>query len=465
MDSNTHSPPGPTGSADKQPGGPPTPPADDLAALTALVGRLASRDLERLTDTAVAEETLQLQQLSDRLDGVVLRHLAAVDARGAAGAERGVQFGSTASWLRARLRMAATTATSQVRTARALFRGPLPESGTALCAGEITAAHASVLAASTLHLPDQVIRDAEPTLLDSARHLDPHGLRQAVEHLQYTVDPDRADQAAQRRYERRGVWLTITIDRMVAVHGTMTPEAGQTLRTVLDSLSRPADRHDTRSGGQRTADALHELTRRELERGQLPITGGVRPQLSVLVDLQSLTGSPGGLGGEIGWAAPLPPEAVRRLACDATVTRVVVSRQPLDACDHCRAGDPHDPTTSGPEGWLGAVLAKLPPVLGGAPSRPLDVGRATRVVSPAQRQALAVRDGGCVFPGCSRPLSWCEAHHVWHWLDGGPTDLDNLALMCRAHHRAVHEGGWRLIRGPDGRFTATPPHRRHPALV
>jgi hypothetical protein len=100
------------------------------------------------------------------------------------------------------------------------------------------------------------------------------------------------------------------------------------------------------------------------------------------------------------------------------------------------------------------------------PSRrpPLEVGRATRVVHPAQRAALAVRDGGCVFPGCDRPLAWCDAHHLWHWVDGGPTDLINLALLCRAHHRVVHEGGWQLTRGPDGRFTATPgppPHRWH----
>jgi hypothetical protein len=104
-------------------------------------------------------------------------------------------------------------------------------------------------------------------------------------------------------------------------------------------------------------------------------------------------------------------------------------------------------------------MALLPPVLGGAPSQPLDVGRATRVVSPAQRAALAVRDGGCVFPDCDRPLAWCEAHHLWHWLDGGPTDLWNLALVCRAHHRQVHEGGWHLARGPDGRFTAAPGQR------
>jgi hypothetical protein len=101
-------------------------------------------------------------------------------------------------------------------------------------------------------------------------------------------------------------------------------------------------------------------------------------------------------------------------------------------------------------------MALLPPVLGGAPSQPLEVGRASRVVQPAQRRALAVRDGGC-----GRPLAWCGAHHLRHWLDGGPTDLANLALVCRAHHRAVHEGGWQLARGPDGRFTASPPHRTH----
>jgi hypothetical protein len=65
-----------------------------------------------------------------------------------------------------------------------------------------------------------------------------------------------------------------------------------------------------------------------------------------------------------------------------------------------------------------------------------------------------------VFPDCDRPLAWCEGHHLVPWLEGGPTDLPNLALLCRAHHHAVHEGGWQLTRGPDGRFTATGPGRR-----
>jgi hypothetical protein len=109
---------------------------------------------------------------------------------------------------------------------------------------------------------------------------------------------------------------------------------------------------------------------------------------------------------------------------------------------------------------LRAAIRLLPPALGGAPTQPLEVGRTTRTVAPAQRNALVVRDGGCAFPGCDRPQSWCEAHHLHHWAHGGPTDLANLALLCWAHHRAVHEGGWQLGRDPDGRLRATPPHRR-----
>ena len=155
----------------------------------------------------------------------------------------------------------------------------------------------------------------------------------------------------------------------------------------------------------------------------------------------------------------------------ATVTRVLVTRHPTNHHhrDHDPADDPgvgepptiRDPGGDNLAGWLRAAAAKLPPTLGGPPTQPLDVGRASRVVTPAQHRALAVRDGGCVFPGCSRPLTWCEAHHLIHWLDGGPTDLANLVLLCRAHHRAVHEGGWQLSRQPDGTLAATPPHRRH----
>jgi len=173
---------------------------------------------------------------------------------------------------------------------------------------ELSVAHAEVLAAGTKDLAGHVAADAEATLLEAARRLDPSGLRQVVAHLQYTIDPDGADAQAQRRYARRGVWVTTTFDRMVAVRGLLAPEAGQTLLAALDPLARPADHHDTRSGGQRTADALAELARRALEAGQLPTTGGVRPQLSVIVDLKTVTGDAGGLGGDIGGAGPWNPK-------------------------------------------------------------------------------------------------------------------------------------------------------------
>jgi Domain of unknown function (DUF222) len=103
---------------------------------------------------------------------------------------------------------------------------------------------------------------------------------------------------------------------MVAVDGLLEAEAGQTLLAALEPLARPADANDTRSGSRRNADALTELARRSLEGGRLPQAGGVRPQLAVVVDLDSLVGHPGALGGELGWAGPLEPEAYRRLACD-----------------------------------------------------------------------------------------------------------------------------------------------------
>ncbi len=159
------------------------------------------------------------------------------------------------------------------------------------------------------------------------------------------------------------------------------------------------------------------------------------------------------LGGEAGGPWPLDPETCRRLACDGAVTRVLVTRHPTHHHDGPAA-------MGGLAARLQAAATRLPPALGGAPTQPLEVGRTSRVVTAAQRAALVVRDGGCVVAGCDRPPAWCEAHHLRHWLHGGPTDLANLALLCRAHHRAVHEGGWRLTRDPDGRLAATPPHRR-----
>ena len=80
---------------------------------------------------------------------------------------------------------------------------------------------------------------------------------------------------------------------------------------------------------------------------------------------------------------------------------------------------------------------------------PVDLGRRTRLVPPGLRRALEVRDGGCVVPDCDAPSSWCDAHHVIHWADGGPTSAENLASLCRHHHGVTHRSGWSMTSDPD----------------
>jgi hypothetical protein len=207
MDSNTHS----DGSA------------DGLTALAAVIEQLAAQDRGGLSDAVRAERVLVLRRLLDRLEGHWLAELATLDACGAAGAEDGVQVGSTAGWLRQRLRMGAGAASSAVRTARALFRGPLTATATALTDGELSPAHATVLAHGTHDLPHQLTSDAEPVLVEAALRLDPPWLRRVVGHLCLVADPDRADHQAQRRHARRGLWLASTWEGMVAVNGCWRP--------------------------------------------------------------------------------------------------------------------------------------------------------------------------------------------------------------------------------------------------
>src|SRR6266511_4733487 len=374
----------------------------ELAALAAAVDELAAQDLRLLSDAHAAGRVLVLRRLVDRLEGQWLRELAGVDGRGAAGAEDDTHAHSTASWLRNQLRLSSSAARQAVRTARALFRGPLAGTAQALAAGELSPAHAGVLAAGTSDLPAPTTPEAEPVLLDAARRLDPPRLHRVVDHLRQVADPDAAEQAQQRRHERRGLWLAPTWEGMLAVDELLDPEAGQTLLAALEPLARPTSVEDDRNGWQRNADALAELARRSLEGGRLPRSGGVRPQLLVTVDLATLLGQDGSLGGELGGTGSVGGEAARRLACDAAVTRVLVTRH-----------HPHDPNQQLGGGWdtsdvggngdcgngsgdsseaggagglaarLRAALRLLPPALGGPPTQPLEVGRATRTVSRA----------------------------------------------------------------------------------
>ena len=192
-------------------------------------------------------------------------------------------------------------------------------------------------------------------------------------------------------------------DGMAEYRLRLDPEGSAVLEAILGPLAapQPSTEHgsDLRTSDQRRADALVEVCRRAAAAGgAAPATAKAAVVVTMgYQDLLDRTGAGTTLTGEL-----LAPETVRKMACDAAI---------------------------------------IPAVLGSR-GEVLDLGRTVRLASPKQVQALWIRDKGCTFPGCSRPPAWCDAHHVWHWCDGGPTDLLNLALLCPRHHTIVHQKGY-----------------------
>ena len=346
---------------------------------------------------------------------------------------------------------APATAASLVRTARALYRGPLTGTAQALAEGTISPAHAQVLAAGTHDLPDHLAAEAEPVLLEAARRLDPPRLRRAIAHLRLVADPDTADDQAERQHQQRGLWLASTWEGMVAVNGLLDPEAGQTLLAALEPLARPTSADDDRSGGQRRADALAELARRTLEAGQLPQTGGVRPQLTVTVDLDSLLGHLAGWAGRPagpgrwtrrragGW-----PVTARSPGCWSPATPPTTTQAPTTGwrpgCGRRRPGSPRPLGVPRPSRWRSAAPA-------GSYSPPNAPPWWSATAAARWPAATGPRPGArptiCSTGSMAAPPTW----PTWPWCAGPTTGRST---------RAAGE----LARDPDGRLTATPPHRR-----
>jgi len=239
-----------------------------------------------------------------------------------------------------------------------------------------------------------------------------------VDYWTQAAVPEAAVAGEERAHERRCLFVSSTWAGMVRIDGLVDRESGAVVQTALDALTDPAnlDGDDLRSPPQRRADALVDLCRDYLDHGDTPVLGGQRPHVTLHVAAEALQGRPAH-PCEIDGAGVVTPQTARRFSCDATVATLTVD------------GD----------------------------RNALDVGRATRTIPPALRRALVARDRGCVI--CGRPARWCDAHHIIHWADGGPTSLDNLVLLCRYHHRMVHHGRIQL----PTHFTppppaATPPH-------
>jgi hypothetical protein len=320
-------------------------------------------------------------------------------------------FRSCAHWLVWRVGLDLGAAREKMRVARAL--AALPLLSEAMRRGEIS--YSKVRALTRIATPAN-----EHDLLSFARA----GTAAHVERLvrgMRRVDRIAEGKDEKRRHAARFLRAYTDEDGMVVVTGRLAPEAGAALLRALDAgvekLYGP--RRGQLSGGaqepiddvsveQRRADALGLVAESALAAGLDPGSRGDRYQVVVHVDAEVLPGE--GEGGS-SWLADgnhVSAETSRRLACDAAL---VVMRHAADG-------------------------------------RVLDVGRRTRAISPGLRRALEHRDGGCRFPGCGRRL--CDAHHVEAWADGGETSLANTLLLCRHHHRAVHEEGFSMELAPSG---------------
>jgi len=300
------------------------------------------------------------------------------------------------SLVRDRAGVSAAEAQRRVAEARGLVEHP--RVADAFASAEIDRSRVAMLLAAASVSPELFHRD-EQVLVDTVGGLSMGDAFRALQYWKQAADAEAAAVDAEHLHGRRRLHVSRTLGGMVRMDAELDPEGGEIVITALRSLVEPAnlDPSDTRSHAQRRADALVDLCADHLTNGNTPIAGGFRPQVTLTVGTQVLQGDPGSpstLGEAI-----VTPETARRVACDAQVTRVATHSDAV-----------------------------------------LDVGRATRTIPAAIRRALIARDGGCTHPGCNRPHRWCDAHHIVHWADGGPTSLGNLRLLCRRHHRMAHEG-------------------------
>ena len=400
---------------------------DALARMRDAAKDFLSTPLWTTSDNELNDLLAGALQFQNQVAAAVLQLVAEADERGLA-QRKGAP--STAAWLRHRFNLTPAEAKKQTCLAAALDRD-LETTRLALAEGELSPAHAQVVARTIEELPGEVdaeVREsAEAHLVELSARFDAAQLTKLGKRILHVVDPDAADADEARRLaeEEKRAWLRRELTFADDGHGTVwirgrlpVAEAAP-LRRAVDVLASPrpgdAGLPDNRPAAVRNADAVAELGRRALAAGDLPIQGGEVPQLVVTIDWQKLRDQLA--AGSLDTGERLTPAAVRRLACDAQI---------------------------------------LPAALG-AEAVPLELGRSMRLFNPAQRRALTIRDKGCAFPDCDRPPSWCEADHVEHWVDGGASDLANGVLLCGFHHRLIHKGDWQVRIAADGRPEFIPP--------
>ncbi len=314
----------------------------------------------------------------------------------------------------------------------------------AVLTGELTTRSAAMIVRgveAVAHLADHdALAAVEHTLVQVAGSVTARELGRLVRSLPDRFDSEGAEQREDALRQRSTVTVRQLPDGLTRLIADLHPEAAGFLLTALDARTSPrrlprfvdpldsgspgesgepvgagdAD-DDTRSLGQKRVDALVAIARESIA-ADPGLVAGTSVTMVVTVPLQNLLD---GIGtAEIsGIDEPICAGTARRLAAGAEI---------------------------------------IPLVLGSG-SEPLDLGRTARLYSPAQRRALAARDGGCIWPGCSAPPSWCEVAHLEAWALGGATDLDNGVLMCSHHHHRFDRDGWRLRRQDGVPYLIPPP--------
>ncbi len=363
------------------------------------------------------DAALQIEQARRALDAASSQILGELDARGATDSACGMR---TARWLAHHAEISGATAASRVKVARR-FRGALREAGQSFDVEKFSFDHAKALADCYSPRLAGVYPEVAALFADHTEGIVFEQwraeLRAAVELLDVDGAHDPADDLARNRLTKAE-----TIDRTFLVDVRLVGSDGLLVHQTIDQVAN---------------ELFHRFTNDEQQ------SGGelLRPGRATLEALALV-------------------EICRR----ANATDVTSTRSPgvdvtlvVNASDPCAASDSagvrlQDDTTR-------HLLcdARLLPVVVDSLGVPLDLGRASRLASTGQRKAMALRDGGCVFPGCTAPPSWSEAHHMVEWSNDGVTDLADLASLCRHHHGVVHRKGWSIQATEDGSFWFTAP--------
>jgi hypothetical protein len=371
------------------------------------------------TSLSLAELEAQITELAGHLNAANYRWLTLIGEFDRRNGWADGKLPSCAHWLNFKCGLNLGAAREKVRVAHALV--DLPQIAASMARGELS--YSKVRALSRVACPA-----TEEALLMIALHGTAHHVERLVQGYRRAQEAQELDREAQQ-HATRSVSYGFAEDGSLILKARLPAVAGALLIKALDAALESLPEHEISaevveersiSYPARRADALAAVAESFLaEAGSDSSSSSAdRYQVVVHVDAETLHAhAPGRC--EIEQGPSLPAETVRRLACDASLLRVLESEH----------------------------------------GEPLDVGRKTRSIPPAIRRALHTRDGGCRFPGCTHQR-YVDAHHIEHWADGGATKLSNLVTLCRLHHRLVHEGqilidtppggGWRFLH-PDGR--------------